>query len=72
MINRLIAGIRKTNAPIVVGLDPMMKFVPEYIKQQAFAESGETLEGAAEAIWQYNKGLVDASDSGGEAAGCHV
>lgn len=60
MINRLIAGIRKTNAPIVVGLDPMMKFVPEYIKQQAFAESGETLEGAAEAIWQYNKGLVDA------------
>ena len=60
MINRLIAGIRKTNAPIVVGLDPMMKFVPEYIKQQAFAEFGETLEGAAEAIWQYNKGLVDA------------
>lgn len=60
MINRLIAKIQKTNAPIVVGLDPMMKFVPEHIKKAAFAEHGETLEGAAEAIWQYNKGIVDA------------
>ena len=60
MINKLIANIKKTNAPIVVGLDPMMKFVPEYIKKAAFAEHGETLEGAAEAVWQYNKGIVDA------------
>ncbi|MBQ2804018.1 MAG: orotidine-5'-phosphate decarboxylase [Lachnospiraceae bacterium] len=60
MINKLISKIQKTNAPIVVGLDPMMKFVPEHIKKAAFAEYGETLEGAAEAIWQYNKGIVDA------------
>lgn len=60
MINRLIEKIKKTNAPIVVGLDPMMKFVPEHIRKAAFAEYGETLEGAAEAIWQYNKGIVDA------------
>lgn len=60
MINKLISKIRKTNAPIVVGLDPMMKFVPEYIQKAAFTEYGETLEGAAEAIWQYNKGIVDA------------
>lgn len=60
MIDKLIEKIKKTNAPIVVGLDPMMKFVPEYIKQAAFQEHGETLEGAAEAIWQYNKGIVDA------------
>ncbi len=60
MINKLIAKIRKTNAPIVVGLDPMMKFVPEHIRKAAFAEYGQTLEGAAEAIWQYNKGIVDA------------
>ena len=38
----------------------MLKYVPEYIRQQAYAEYGETLEGAAEAIWQYNKGIVDA------------
>lgn len=60
MINKLIEKIQKTNAPIVVGLDPMMKFVPEHISKKAFAEFGETLEGAAEAIWQYNKGIVDA------------
>lgn len=60
MINKLIEKIKKTNAPIVVGLDPMMKFVPEHIRKAAFAEYGETLEGAAEAIWQYNKGIVDA------------
>ena len=61
MINKLITRIKETNAPIVVGLDPMMKFVPEYIKKAAFTEYGETLEGAAEAIWQYNKGIVDAT-----------
>lgn len=60
MINKLISKIQKTNAPIVVGLDPMMKFIPEYIRRKAFAEYGETLEGAAEAVWQYNKGIVDA------------
>lgn len=60
MINKLIARIKETNAPIVVGLDPTMKFVPEHIKKAAFEQYGETLEGAAEAIWQYNKGLIDA------------
>ena len=60
MIDQLIANIKKTNAPIVVGLDPMMKFIPEQIQKAAFAEYGETLKGAAEAIWQYNKGIVDA------------
>lgn len=60
MINKLVSKIQKMNAPIVVGLDPMMKFVPEFIQKAAFEEHGETLEGAAEAIWQYNKGIVDA------------
>ena len=59
MINKLVANIRKTGAPIVVGLDPMLNYVPEHIQQKAFAEYGETLEGAAEAIWQFNKEIVD-------------
>ena len=59
MINKLVEKIKKTGAPIVVGLDPMMKFVPEHIQKKVFAEYGETLEGAAEAIWQYNKEIVD-------------
>ncbi len=61
MINKLVEKIQKTGAPIVVGLDPMMKFIPEQIKDAAFAQFGETLEGAAEAIWQFNKGIVDAT-----------
>lgn len=60
MINKLVDKIKKTNAPIVVGLDPMMNYIPSQIQEKAFAEFGETLEGAAEAIWQFNKGIVDA------------
>ena len=60
MINKLIENIKKTNAPIVVGLDPMLNYIPQHIQKKAFSELGETLEGAAEAIWQYNKGIVDA------------
>ena len=59
MINKLVEKIKKTNAPIVVGLDPMMKFIPEFIKEEAFKEKGETLEGAADAIFMYNKAIVD-------------
>ena len=59
MINKLIKKIEKTHAPIVVGLDPMLDYVPEHIKAAAFKERGETLEGAAEAIWQFNKEIVD-------------
>ena len=61
MINKLISNIRKTNAPIVVGLDHMLNYIQEHIQKKRFAEFGETLEGAAEAIWQYNKGIVDAT-----------
>ena len=59
MINKLIDKIQKTKAPIVVGLDPMLAYVPEHVQQKAFAEYGETLSGAAEAIWQFNKEIVD-------------
>ena len=61
MIDRLVENIKKTNAPIVVGLDPMLAYVPEHIKTEAYREYGETLEGAADAIWQFNKGIVDAT-----------
>ena len=38
----------------------MLSYVPEYITKAAYEEYGETLEGAGEAIWQYNKAIVDA------------
>ena len=61
MINKLVDKIKKTNAPIVVGLDPMLSYVPEHIQKKAFEEFGETPAGAAEAVWQYNKAIVDAT-----------
>ena len=59
MINKLIENIKKTNAPIVVGLDPMLNYIPQHIQKKAFLNWGN-IRGAAEAIWQYNKGIVDA------------
>ena len=61
MINKLTEKIRKTHAPIVVGLDSMLNYIPKHIQEAAFKECGETLEGAAEAVWQYNKAIVDAT-----------
>lgn len=59
MIDQLVAKIKKTQAPIVVGLDPMLNYIPEQVQKKAFEEKGETLAGAAEAIWQFNKAIVD-------------
>ena len=61
MIDRLVEAIRKTKAPICVGLDPQMSFLPDELKEKAFREYGETLEGAAWAIWQFNKEIIDAT-----------
>ena len=58
MINKLVEKIRKTNAPIVVGLDPMLKYVPEHIQKKAYGEFGETLEGAGEAICTIRKSWI--------------
>ena len=54
MINTLVDKIKKTEAPIVVGLDPMLGYIPEHIVNSAYDKCGKNLEGAAEAIWQYN------------------
>ena len=59
MIDQLVEKIKKTGAPIVVGLDPMLGYVPEHLKKKAFDEYGETLKGAAEAVWLFNKEIID-------------
>ncbi|MCI8991143.1 MAG: orotidine-5'-phosphate decarboxylase [Eubacterium sp.] len=59
MIQKLITKIKQVNAPIVVGLDPMLNYIPQHIKEKAFAEFGETPAGAAEAVWQFNKEIID-------------
>ena len=61
MINKLVSKIQKLEAPIVVGLDPMLNYVPEHVQKKAYAEYGETLKGAGEAIFAYNKEIIDAT-----------
>ncbi len=61
MISKLIDQIVKKDAPIVVGLDPMLSYIPKFITDKAFEQLGETLEGAANAVWEYNKAIVDAT-----------
>lgn len=52
--------IRTTKNPSVAGLDARLEYVPPHILSACLKEYGETLAGAAEAIWQFNKGLMDA------------
>ncbi len=60
MIEKLIEKIKETQAPVVVGLDPMLDYIPGFLLKEAFARHGETLEGAAQAVWEFNKGIIDA------------
>ena len=60
MISRLIDQIVKKDAPVVVGLDPMLSYIPEHILKAAFDAFGETPAGAGEAVWQFNRQIVDA------------
>ncbi len=61
MIDTLVEKIKKTNAPIVVGLDPKLGFIPSHILDKAYKDYGKTLEGAAAAIMEYNRGIIDAT-----------
>ena len=58
--DRLIKKIVETQNPTVAGLDPKLDFIPDYIKENAYMEYGKTLEGAAAALFEFNKGLIDA------------
>lgn len=57
--DRLIEKIAEKQNPTVAGLDPKLDYVPEFIKRKSFAKHGETLKGAANALWKFNKGLID-------------
>ncbi len=61
MIGKLIEKIEEKKSPVCVGLDPVPDYIPEGILKEAYAENGETLEGAASAVWQFNKAIIDAT-----------
>ena len=59
-IDKLIENIKEKNNPMVIGLDPRIEYVPHFIKENAFKEFGNNMNGVAEAIWEFNKGIIDA------------
>ena len=59
-VDSLVAKIKEKNNPSIAGLDPKIEYVPAFIREKAYAQYGKNLRGAAEAIWEFNKGLIDA------------
>ncbi len=60
MIDVLIDKIKEKNNPTVAGLDPKLDYIPEDMLKVSFDKYGETFEGAADAIFNFNKELIDA------------
>ena len=61
MIQKLISKIQKTQAPIVVGLDPQLGFLPKKLMADGIKEYGESLEAVAAAVFEFNKAIIDAT-----------
>lgn len=59
-MDKLIEKIVEKQNPTVAGLDPKLGYIPEYIREASYAKYGKTLEGAADALLSFNKGLIDA------------
>ena len=57
--DRLIEKIVKTQNPTVVGLDPKLDYVPDFLKKKAFKKYGKNLKGASKAILAFNKAIID-------------
>lgn len=61
MIEKLVKRIKELEAPIVVGLDPTLAIIPEELQKKAVRERGETLDAVADMVFEFNKGIVDAT-----------
>lgn len=58
--DQLIKAIKAKKSPIVVGLDPRFENIPENIKSKHLALHGNTFKAVAEAIIEFNRGIIDA------------
>ena len=57
--DRLIEKIKETGNPSVVGLDPKLEYVPEFLRKRFQEEDGCSLQAAARAIFAYNKAIIN-------------
>ena len=59
-MDKLLEKIAEKQNPTVAGLDPKLSYIPDSIREESYKKYGKTLEGAADALLQFNKGLIDA------------
>ena len=59
-MKRLIEKIAQMQNPSVVGLDSLLDYIPQHIKDEKFEQYGDSFDAAAQAILEYNKAIIDA------------
>lgn len=58
-MKRLIEKIAQMQNPSVVGLDSLLDYIPQHIKDEKFATYGDTFDAAAQSILEYNKAIIN-------------
>ena len=61
MIDQLIKKIKETGNPTVVGLDPTLVMIPNYLKKEMFEKYGKTPKAVAEMFVEFNRLIIDAT-----------
>lgn len=57
--DRLIEKIIEMKNPTVVGLDPKLEYVPQFIRRRYQESDGWTLKAASKAIFDFNQAIID-------------
>ncbi len=58
-LDRMIENIVKMQNPTVAGLDPKLAYIPQYILDESVEKYGKSLKAAANALFEFNKALID-------------
>lgn len=59
IIDKLIEKIKQTGNPTVVGLDPRLSYIPDYIIEPKYEKYGQNLKAVAKAMYNFNKAIID-------------
>jgi orotidine-5'-phosphate decarboxylase len=58
--DRLYEACAAKNSCVCVGLDPRLDKIPSQIREKALSKNKNTFKAAAEAVLEFNKGIIDA------------
>ena len=59
--DRLAQAIRRTGNPTVMGLDPVLSYIPAHVREQAGRNISDAFAAAAESLFAFNVALIDAT-----------